>query len=487
MLTEEEKAWWSFQPVERPVVPGVEDAGGRVRSAIDGFVLRRLEDEGMGFAGDAEKRVLVRRLAIDLTGLPPSPAEVEMFLADSGEGSVERLVERLLASPHYGERWARHWLDVAGYADSEGADESDVVREWAYRYRDYVVRSLNSGKGFDEFIREQLAGDEMVEREGGEYSEADVERLEATGFLRMAADGTGRDGGVVAKNQVVADSLQIVSSSLLGMTMDCARCHDHRYDPISQADYFRMRAIFEPAFHVAAWKNPVARRVSLYTEADRRRAAEIEAEAAVVDKERAAKQEVFIAEVLEKELAKLEEPLRAEVRAARETAAGERTEVQKTLLGQHPSVNVSAGSLYLYNKAAADELKAMADKAGGIRGRKPKETFVRALAEVEAGDVPVTRVFYRGDPEVPRELVRPSGLTVLGERGAGEIAEKGEGFATTGRRFQYAQRLTGGEHPLVARVIVNRVWAAFFGRGLVETAGDFGVSGERPTHPELLD
>jgi len=315
-----------------------------------------------------------------------------------------------------------------------------------------------------------------------------IERLVATGFLRMAPDGTG--GGApdqnVARNQVMADTLQIVSTSLLGLTVACAQCHDHRYDPISQQDYYRLRAVFEPGYDWKNWRTPQGRLISLYTDADRAKAREVEAEAAKIDQERAKKQQEYIDRTFEKELAKLPEDLREPIRVARNTPAAKQTAAQKQLLKEHPSVNVSAGSLYLYDKKAADELKAFADRAAGVRATKPVEDFIHAMTEVP-GKVPVTYLFNRGDHEQPKQPVPPGELTVLAAASGCAIPERTAALPTTGRRLAYARSLTNGRHPLTARVLVNQVWAHHFGRGIVGTVGDFGRLGERPTHPELLD
>jgi hypothetical protein len=487
ILTPEERAYWAFQPVRRPPVPAVLSAE-RVRTPIDAFLLARLQAQGLAFAPEADRRTLIRRATFDLTGLPPSPEDVDAFLADPAPDAYERLIDRLLASPQYGERWGRHWLDVAGYADSEGYAQEDTPRPNAYKYRDYVIRSFNADKPFDRFVREQLAGDEMLRPPYENLSAEDLDLLIATGFLRMAPDGTGSSNvdQKAARNQVVADTIKIVSSSLLGLSVGCAQCHNHRYDPIPQADYYRLRAVLEPALDVKNWRNPAARQVSLATDADRRKAKEIEAEAAQIDKERADKQKQFIEETFQKELAKLPEDLRESVRAAWKSPAAERTAEQKKLLMDHPSVNVSAGSLYLYDAKAAAELQKYTDAASTVRARKPVEDFVRALTEVP-GSVPVTHLFHRGDPDQPKQPVAPGGLTVLDERLPLNTGEKDPALPTSGRRLAYARWLMSGDQPLTARVFVNRVWLHHFGRGLVGTPGDFGKLGERPTHPELLD
>jgi len=267
----------------------------------------------------------------------------------------------------------------------------------------------------------------------------------------------------------------------------CAQCHDHRYDPIPQTDYYRMRAIFEPTYNWKNWRTPKARQVSLYSTADKKRAAEIEVEAKKIDAKRTEKQTAFIETTFEKELAKLPAETRDTARAARDTPVKERSKEQAALLKKHPSLNVSAGSLYLYDRKAADELKAMAARATKLRGTKPKEEFVRAVTEV-AGQVPTTFLFIRGDHEQPKQELVPASLTVLHTSSeAAQLPSDDESVPSTGRRLAWAHRLTDGSHPLLARVLVNRVWLHHFGRGLVNTPGDFGVLGDRPTHPELLD
>ena len=421
--------------------------------------------------------------------MPPSPEQVKEFLADESADAWPKLIDRLLASPHYGERWGRHWLDAAGYADSEGMTDADSERKWAWKYRDYVIQSFNDDKPFDRFVQEQLAGDEMVNRPLKNLNEAEVELLTATGFLRMAADGTatgGLDAGI-SRNKVVADTVQIVSSTLLGMTVMCAQCHDHRYDPIPHADYFRMRAVFEPAYDWKNWRTPPQRLVSMYTDQDRAKAAEFEKEAKALLAERTKKQNEFIEKVFQQELAKVPEAERETVGAARNTTAKKRTKEQKALLQKYPAVNVSSGSLYLYDRKAADALKKMADEATKIRARKPKEQFVRVLTEIP-GKVPETFRFDRGDHDQPKEKVEPAGLLILAkESKANVFPANNKELLSTGRRLAYAKYLTTGEHPLVTRVFVNRVWRNHFGRGIVETPGDFGQLGQRPTHPELLD
>jgi len=491
-FTSEEENFWSFQAVRRGHLPDVQNASV-VRTPIDRFVLAPLEEAGASMSAEADKATLVRRIYLNLLGLPPSPDEVQLFLGDDCPDAYERLVDRLLASPRYGERWGRHWLDVAGYADSEGYTEDDKVRSWSYLYRDYVISSLNADKPFDIFVQEQLAGDEMGPQPHRNLNADQIEKLTATGFLRMAPDGTG-SGGIdqnVARNEVVADTLKIVSTSLLGLTVGCARCHNHRYDPITHADYYRMRAIFEPAYDWKSWRTPAQRMISLHTDGDRELAKKINAEAAKVDKEREQKAKEYIQRTLNEELENVSIQLREPLRTAYETQEAKRTAEQKALLDEYPSVaKISVGSLYLYDRRRkeklAEDLKRYSERATKIRATIPPEHFIRALTE-PVGHTPVTHVFFRGDHEQPKQSVEPGELSVLKATVGSEIPTNDPNLPTTGRRLAYARHLTNGAHPLVGRVIVNRIWLQHFGRGIVSSPGDFGFLGERPSHAELLD
>ncbi|QDV13478.1 Planctomycete cytochrome C [Rosistilla oblonga] len=488
LITEEERSHWSLQPIVRPSVPQVADAEA-VANPIDAFLLAKLEARGFGFSPRAPANALIRRLFIDLHGVPPTPQDVEAFAADNDQVAWQQWIDRLLSKHEYGERWARHWLDVAGYADSEGYNDVDAPRPHAWRYRDYVIRAFNNDKPFDRFIHEQLAGDEMISTPLNNLSAEDAELLTATGFLRMAPDGTGGavDDVNVARNATIADTVTIVSSSLLAMTVGCAQCHDHRYDPISHEDYFRFRAIFEPGFDWQKWRSPPKRLVSLYTDAMRAEAAKVEAEAKKLDAKRIAKQTEFINATFEKQLEKLPEETHELARETHKTPAKKRTDEQKALIKKYPKLNVTASSLYLYDRKASDELKAMAAEAKKVRDTKPKQEFVRALTEVP-GRVPVTQLFYRGDHEQPKQELQPGGLTVVSMNvDLPEVPANDTALPTTGRRLAFARRLTDPKHPLTARALVNRIWMHHFGRGLVTSPNDFGVLGQPPSHPELLD
>ncbi|KAF0178707.1 MAG: hypothetical protein FD161_1751 [Limisphaerales bacterium] len=490
-FTPEERAHWAFQPVKRPAVPSIGNRQSQIGNPINAFLLQKLAAQKLTFSPPADRATLIRRANFDLLGLPPSPADVEAFEKDTSPDAYEKLLDRLLASPHYGERWGRHWLDIAGYADSDGYTDTDTERKWAWKFRDYVIRSLNADKPFNEFIVEQLAGDELVKPPHKNLPPADVDKLTATGFLRMAPDGTANAGveAKVARNAVVADTIKVVSSSLLGVTVGCAQCHNHKHDPIPQADYYRMRAVFEPGFDLRAWRTPNARLVSLMSDDARAKAAEVEKEAKVIEDARLKKQEAFINEVLEKELLKRSEELRVPLREAYKTATAKRTPAQVKLLKEHPTVmQLSPGSLYLYEQKKADELKKQADEAAKIREKKPAEEFIPVFNETAAKDGPApTFLFHRGDPDQPKQQLKPGDLTILASLRPVDLPEKNAALPTSGRRLAYARALTDGTHPLTTRVLVNRVWMHHFGRGIVASPSDFGTLGERPTHPELLD
>jgi hypothetical protein len=516
-VADDEREFWSFQPLRISPVPWTASggrqshrslaSGGREapgnsahreadasRSPIDMFLIAELGKHRLALSPAADKPTLIRRAFFDLAGLPPSPEEVAQFVADESPDAWERLLDRLLASPRYGERWGRHWLDVAGYADSDGYTEKDPERKYAYKYRDYVIRALNADKPWNEFLLEQLAGDELLTPPYKNLSPEQADLLAATGFLRMAPDGTA-DGGVdqtAARNDVVAETIKIVSSSLLGLTVGCAQCHNHRYDPIPQADYYRFRAIFEPAYDVKNWRKPAERLVSLWSDEVRQQAAAIDADLKKLADERNAEMDKIVAAIFDSEVEKLPEEQRDLARQARDAAAKDRTAEQKQLLKDHPSLNVSRGSAYLYDKKKVDALTKDFDaRQKELQAKRPAEDFVPCLSETP-GKIPQTYVFIRGDVNQPKQAVEPGELSVLsGVRQAASlpcsIPQDDPSVPTSGRRLAYARWLTSGEQPLVPRVLVNRVWLLHFGRGIVATPGDFGQLGARPSHPELLD
>jgi hypothetical protein len=486
-VAEEDRGYWAFQPVGSPAVPRFADAPSL--SAVDSFVREKLKAQGLDFAPEVSKAKLIRRLSLDLTGLPPTPEEVAAFEADARPEAYASLVDRLLASPHYGERWARYWLDVGGYSDTNGYADADSLRPHIWRYRDYVIRSLNADKPWDRFIQEQLAGDELMRLSHQKVGEVGLdparqEVLAATGFLRLAPDGTGDAvaDAKLARNQSVADTMRVVSTSLLGLSVACAQCHDHRYDPISQADYYRFRAIFDPALNWEKWRTPNQRLISLYTPEDRAKAAQIEKQAAEITAEAKRMEKGFLDAIFETKILEVPEPEREAYRAARGTEVAKRTPEQAALLKKYPSA-LATFALDLYDRKAHEQVKAKLAEAAKVRATKPVEGQVLATTEV-AGEIPVTRIHHRGDHEQLRGEVAPGEISVLS---GPELKKPDPSLETSGRRLAYAQWLTSGRHPLVARVLMNRVWMHHFGRGIVNTPAEFGKMGELPTHPELLD
>ena len=492
LISDDDRAYWLFQPVKRPAVPQIANEPTRSFNPVDRFILAEASRKGLALAPEADRRTLIRRVTLDLTGLLPTLQEVDAFVKDASPLAYEQLVERLLASKNYGERWARHWLDVVGYADSNGFTEADSVRPYAWRYRDYVIRAMNDDKPWNEFIQEQIAGDELASATHGDYQQAVLDpkrtdQLIATAFLRMAPDGTGDtvDDPKLAKNQVIAEQIRVLSSSLMGMTVACAQCHDHRYDPITQADYYRLRAIFDPAFHWEAWRNPAQRLYSLYSPQERAKAAEIEAQAKEIEVEARAMSKKFLDEIFEVEIKKVPQAEQASFRVARNTPVAKQTPEQKALIKKYPSA-LATYSLNLYDQKKQDIVDAKMAEATKLRATKPTEGFVMALTEVK-GQVPISKLFNRGDHEQPKAEVKPGELSILANPQIEPFKPVLVSSGSTGRRLAYAQWLTSGRHPLVARVLVNRFWLHHLGRGLVNTPGDFGRQGELPSHPELLD
>jgi hypothetical protein len=503
----EARQFWSFRPLRRPVVPSVPDHDS-VRTPIDSFVLELLNSKGLSFSTDADATTLVRRAYLDLLGLPPSPAEVDAYLADGRAGAFERLIDRLLASPHYGERWGRHWLDVAGYVDTVGFDTDAtniILSEGKWLYRDYVIRAFNEDKPYDQFLTEQLSGDELFDwRRAKHFTPETREALIATGYLRTARDLTHEDVGVIPQNffGIVHDTLEIVGTGLLGLTVNCARCHDHKFDPIPQEDYYRLTAIFAPAYNPSAWlpvipteTNSKDRGLPDVSPADQ---AEIQRHNAGVD-HRIAELRSRLTELRrrcadrlgEVRLAALPAPIRSDVREALRTPAARRNEVQKYLAAKFEAsltVNpeeVSAG----LNPAEKEAVTVIERQIHEVETNRRKWGKLQALYDV--GPPPTTHLLIRGSEQSPGAEVPPGFLRVLSRSETDAVATSGSPYeGTSGRRRALARWLTEPGSPasaLVARVIVNRLWKQLFGQGIVSTADNFGAQGQRPTHPELLE
>ncbi len=491
--TPEELSFWSFQPISKPSIP-IPNAPTST-NPIDAFVLDKLQGVGLGLSPMADRATLIRRLKLDLHGLPPSPAEVDEFVADDAPDAYEKVVDRWLESPQFGVRWARHWLDVAGYSETDGNQNKDQERKHAWRYRDYVIQAINSDKPYDQFLIEQLAGDELIDGQPDPENDRHVELLTATGLLRMAPDVTSTDNTLMDRNQAVADVIKVVSSSALGLSVGCAQCHDHRYDPISIDDYYRFRAIFDPAFPLEHWLQPEQRLIDLTTAVDNAKGEEIEAHAKQMEEDLKVRQQEVGKKIFDIKLAEVPEAIRESVREAIETAEDKRTDAQKQLLHDHPmvrSVKAIVDQLVEFDKVfdSKNYRKFQQDEKdiAKFRGTKPMRRMIMCVKD-RVEHVPDSAVFLRGDPMQRKHSVKPGELYVLSrQRNLNELPltpvanEK-----SIGRRLAYARQITDGSHPLVARVVVNRMWQHHFGRGLVATPNDFGAFGGRPSHPELLN
>lgn len=499
-VTEADRQFWAFRKPVRRALPAVRQIQ-RVRNPVDAFIVAGLEKNGLTLSPEADRLTLLRRAHLDLTGLPPSSREIDAFLADTAPDAYERLIDRLLASPHYGERWGRHWLDLAGYADSEGILDADYVRTAAWRYRDYVIQAFNQDKPYDRFLREQIAGDELVDYWTAYWTQPAlspqvVEALVATGFLRCASD-TSRPDFVNIKNapgyyyQTLDDTVRIVTSAALGLTVQCAKCHSHKYDPIPQRDYYRVQAVFMSGYRPTQWVPQVKRRLLEATQAqEQARNAQVDATLAPLRQQAADLARMFGDRLFADRLAKLPEQIRTDVQTAVQTEPAKRTEVQKYLAEKfhkelRPEPAVLAKTLletYPDYKAKSQALEA------SLKVEEAKRT---AFAEIRAFyDLPgeaKTPLLRRGDYLNPGPGVPPGALAVLSSGQAFEWAPPAPDAPTSGRRLAFANWLTQPDHPLTARVLVNRLWLHHFGEGIVRTPDNFGHTGAAPTHPELLD
>ena len=488
---------WAFQPPSRPAVPDVENIR-QVRNPVDSFLLRKLEAERLQFSPEAGRIELLRRATLDLIGMPPTPDEIDVYLADTSPGAYERLVDRLLDSEEYGERWAQVWLDLAGYADSEGVIDEDRLRLHAWRYRDYVIRALNSDKPYDRFLAEQLAGDELIDYAGlDRVSQEHVDTLAATGFLRMTPDGTygAATGSLAERFNVVADEIEVVSSALMGVTVGCARCHDHKYDPLSQREYYSLSAVFQSALDPYDWFDPTERflEVSLASEREAAATANMSAEAQIktLEAEFQALVTPYFERELERRLAEAPQGLRDALRVVAHTPRNERTPTQSALAREHEDLLKipDANGEWHQIAEAFPELK---DSAGSINTRikelraglipAPK---IRAVFDM-GGEPSPTYLLQRGDAQAIGERVRPGVPRMLSAK-MPEYRPRPPRDGTSGNRLAFARWLTEPGHPLTSRVMVNRIWLNHFGRGIVETPSNFGLTGAAPTHPELLD
>jgi hypothetical protein len=473
-ITPEERGFWAFQPPRRSPEPRVSRPGWGA-NPIDAFLLVKMKAKGLKPSPRADRRTLIRRAYLDLTGLPPVPEEVEAFVKDSSPGAWERLIDRLLASPHYGERWVRHWLDLVRYADS-GGFEFDVDRPDAWRYRDYVVKAFNDDKPYDQFIREQLAGDE--------YAPDSQEAMIATGFLRLGPEGGG--GGERGRQDALDDLITTTSLTFMGLTVGCARCHDHKFDPIPQKDFYRIQAVFAPTRPISyplVGADVVA--------AHRAETQRIESLQRPLKKAKDELEAPHLKALVEEAVSRLPEYMQIAWRTPPEKRTpGQRLNVQqikKTL--EDDSLSQKLTEKDIVERMPADDKRKhqeLVEQIKTLDRQKPKP-YPTARAIGESGPKPgPTYLLYRGAPDAKGPVVTPGVLSVINETDY-EFPAPPPNVKSSYRRRGLAEWLASRQNPLTARVMVNRVWQHHFGEGLVRTPSNFGKLGEPPTHPELLD
>ncbi len=492
-VAEADRQHWAFLPPKRPEVPDVKDSTG-VTNPVDAFLLRKLEEQGLGYSEEASPLTLLRRAYLDLTGMLPPSEEVSRYLADKREDRYAALIDRLLDSPEYGERWGRHWLDIAGYVDTQGFGEYAPTRQHIWRFRDYVIRALQDDKPFDEFLTEQIAGDELAPWKEQEVTAELIERLAATGFMRTAPDPTWEIefAFLGERMNVIADEVQIIGSGILGLTMGCARCHDHKFDPITHRDYYSLGAILQTAYDPYDWLQPKDRDLSVGLESEKKEAEEVNAplQSKIERLETSMEEEAapYRAELLEERLDGLPESVRDDLRELAETDEEKRTEVQKYLAKKFSqTLEVSTQDLMARFEAFRTKAEPIYKQIKEAKSELKPEPGVHALVDM-GGDPSTSYLLLRGDAFSPGQPVEPGIPAVLATHlEPYEVKPPWEGADTSGRRLALARWLTQPNHPLTSRVMINRMWMRHFGRGIVGTPDNFGKKGAPPSHPELLD
>ena len=468
-FTPQQRRWWAFQKVVKPAVPVTKDRSW-VRNDVDAFILAKLEEKGLKPAPAADKVTLIRRATLDLTGLLPTPEEVQAFVADNSPDAFAKVVDRLLASPRYGERWARHWLDLARYADSEGF-KSDETRPNVWRYRDYVIDSFNQDKPYDRFVREQIAGDELYPH--------DAAALIATGFNRHFPDESNARNLMQRRQELLNDITDTVAATFLGMTYGCARCHDHKFDPILQKDYYRLQAFFantriedEAALEFGPKRSQYEQQKAVWEQNTKPIRDEMEK---LAQKPMTA----MYKDAFEK--------FPPEIQDAVNTSPEKRTPIQWQMYYKaKPQLehNVEDAARRLRGEARTrwNELSAELKKFDEI---KPPQMPV-AQAMIDNGkDAPKTHVLGVGVYDAYKEEVQPGFLSILDPTDA-KISPPAA-VNSSGRRTALANWLADPQNPLSTRVMANRIWHYHFGQGIVGTPSDFGIMGERPANDPLLD
>jgi len=476
-FTDQQKKYWAFQKVVKPNLPVVKDRAW-VRTPVDSFILAKLEDKKLKPNPPAEKITLLRRATVDLTGLPPTPDEVQDFLADNSADAFTKVVDRLLASPRYGERWGRHWLDLARYADTNGF-KADEVRPNIWRYRDYVIQAFNDDKPYDRFIREQIAGDELYPN--------DLNARIAVGFNRHFTEETNQPVIELRRQEILNDITDTVSSVFLGMTYGCARCHDHKFDPILHKDYYRLQAFFanireedDLVLLTGPELDKYKRQLAEWDEKTKDIRNEMHAMVEPIAKARRDYYSIRFSPGTREALATPVEK-RTPLQALLAIKAMPQITYEDRALVKYQDPEFGAAGLSAEQKKRFAELEAELKKFDSL---KPNPPMAQTIMD-HSRQAPKSFVLAAGNWDVPQEEVQPGFLSILDPSNAKIVPP--EGLNTTGRRTALANWLADPQNPLTPRVMVNRIWHYHFGRGIVGSPSDFGMMGERPANPQLLD
>ena len=460
-ITAEEQNRWAFRPVSRPATPAT-------GNPIDSFLEANWKAKGLTPSPEADRRSLIRRVYLDVAGIPPTPTEVNAFLNDSTPNAYEKIVDHLLASPHYGERWGSHWLDLVRYSDS-GGFEFDRDRNNAWRYRDWVISSFNNDRPYDEFINMQLAGDEL--------KPGSTEGLISTGYLRLGPEAN------MDNEQTRMDELDGIlattGGSMLGMTIGCARCHNHKFDPIPQKDYYRMLAVFYPADRE---DKPI---VTPSEEVQYKEALKaFNGKLKPLTTELATVEAPFRKVIREQKIAELPDY----VRTALTTPAEKRTEGQRlNALQVEKTLGVSRGEVEgILPEKEREQACQLREKITLLEKLRPKIETAMTVVEKQGATAPDSHFLHHGSIGQKGSIMTPGTLTVASQ-GEWNFPAPPVGASSSFRRKGFAQWITSPTNPLTPRVMTNRMWQHHFGEGLVRTPSNFGITGEAPTHPELLD
>ena len=467
-FSDAQRKYWAFQKVVKPTVPAVKDKTW-VRTPVDAFILSKLEERHLRPNPPANKVTLIRRAYFDLIGLPPTPEQVQAFLSDNSAGAFEKVVSELLASPHYGERWGRHWLDLARYADTQGF-KADEARPNVWRYRDYVIDAFNQDRPYDRFIKEQIAGDEL-------YPNDPVAKV-GTGFNRLWPDESNLANPILMRQEILDDITDTVASVFTGLTYGCAKCHDHKFDPILQKDYYKLQAFFSGTTNYDRASLLSGEQAGAY----QRQYGEWDAKTRDI--------RAKMHDILEEErLSATKNAIGMFPKEAQEavfTPPEKRTSMQWQMYYRSASRLPKDAALEKSLKGEAKERYAELKKElAQYDSIKPPEPPVAEIMMDQGREAPATHILAKGVWDAPLEAVQPGFLSILDPEPAKIVPP--EGLESSGRRTALAKWLTDPGNPLVSRVIVNRIWHYHFGQGIVGSPSDFGVMGERPSNPQLLD